>query len=264
MDPPPLPKVIKKNHIWDKTLFRSFYIPAIIIFLSQHWIINSFTCPSLTGICNHYRMNNFLLYLYRSSQCNFITPNESNNNNNSLNWLEFFKRRSILENTLLSSTNRAVFLNTLSGEKYFLKRFWPRGFDARSRCTNASWHSLNVREKGKEEDVYVCKRKEKKGNSKKRYFEVSRDVHRNPSGARFLSPSIAPLFLLFSRWLSSATVFREGLWFGTGWKREKEITWRQLETTFRCRTSPRAERRRGCRMTLLGSSVIQMRSLQVS
>lgn len=124
--PPPLPKVIKKNHIWDKTLFRSFYIPAIIIFLSQHWIINSFTCPSLTGICNHYRMNNFLLYLYRSSQCNFITPNESNNNNNSLNWLEFFKRRSILENTLLSSTNRAVFLNTLSGEKYFLKRFWPR------------------------------------------------------------------------------------------------------------------------------------------
>lgn len=123
---PPSPKVIKKNHIWDKTLFRSFYIPAIIIFLSQHWIINSFTCPSLTGICNHYRMNNFLLYLYRSSQCNFITPNESNNNNNSLNRLEFFKRRSILENTLLSSTNRAVFLNTLSGEKYFLKRFWPR------------------------------------------------------------------------------------------------------------------------------------------
>lgn len=123
---PPSSKVIKKNHIWDKTLFRSFYIPAIIIFLSQHWIINSFTCPSLTGICNHYRMNNFLLYLYRSSQCNFITPNESNNNNNSLNWLEFFKRRSILENTLLSSTNRAVFLNTLSGEKYFLKRFWPR------------------------------------------------------------------------------------------------------------------------------------------
>lgn len=161
-------------------------------------------------------------------------------------------------------------------EQYSLTRFrgknisWngsghvaSRGFDARSRCTNASWHSLNVREKGKEEDIYVCKRKEKKGNSKKRYFELSRDVHRNPSGARFLPPSIAPFSLLFSRWLLSATVFREGLWFGTGWKREKEITWRQLETTFRCRTSPRAERR-GCRMTLLGSSVIQMRSLQVS
>lgn len=167
--------------------------------------------------------------------------------------------RSTLENTLHKSSIPPPpfdYSQHASGGKIFLEN--DSGVASSisiAGARNASWHSLNG-EKKRYIYIYICKRKEKKGNSKKHYFELSRDVHRNPSGARFLSHEYRSTETPFPPFFFSSTKPFSGrdcdleLWDERNAKEERITTCvAAINFSFAERRILGGRERRGCRTT---------------